>query len=156
MVNASFCMRAPRVPGSRLFEPELAGGALLDVGIYTVELAAAVFGAAPERISGLAHLGSTGVDEQSGTVLDYGGGWIRLHDPFWHPQRLTVAIEGCQREIELPYRGNGYAHEAEEVGRCLAAGRRESEIMPLDDSLAIADTLDRIRARWGLVYPMEA
>ena len=180
LVRASFCMRAPRRPGSRLFEPTLAGGALLDVGIYTIELAQAAYGTRPQRISGLAHLGPTGVDERSGTVLDFGDGrlavltsasrtrapndaliagdrgWVRLHDPFWHPQRLTVASGDERQELELPYRGNGYVDEAEEVGRCLAAGELESAVMPLDDSLAIAETLDRIRAEWGLAYPMEA
>ncbi len=58
--------------------------------------------------------------------------------------------------MKLPYRGNGYLDEAEEVGRCLAAGRTESAIMSLADSLAIAETLDGIRERWGLVYPADA
>lgn len=180
LVRASFCVRLPRRPGSRLFEPSLAGGALLDVGIYTVELATAVFGNPPERISTLAYLGPSGVDERSGTVLDFGGGrlavltsanrtaapndaviagdrgWVRIHDPFWHPQRLTIAVGDSLQELDLPYAGNGYGGEAEEVGRCLAAGRLESTLMPLEDSLAIAETLDRIRAEWGLVYPMES
>lgn len=84
-----------------------------------------------------------------------GGGWVRIHDPFWHPQRLTVVAGDARDELALPYRGNGYVDEAEEVGRCLAAGQTESPLMPLEDSLAIAETLDRIRVEWGLVYPME-
>lgn len=179
LVRADFCIRRPREPGSRLFEPELAGGALLDVGIYTVALAAAVFGARPERVTGLAHLGPTGVDERSGAVLDYGDGrlavlssanrtvtpndalvagprgWVRLHDPFWSPQKLTVAIGDQRHEEEHPFRGNGYGYEAAEVGRCLAAGAGESEVMPLDESLAVVETLDRIRQPWDLVYPGE-
>ncbi|MDX1501366.1 MAG: Gfo/Idh/MocA family oxidoreductase [Thermoanaerobaculia bacterium] len=179
MVRADFCFRAERRPGSRLFEPSLAGGALLDLGIYTLLVADEVFARAPERIATLAHLGPTGVDERSGVVLDYGAGrlaivtssnrlrtpnealvagtagWARLHDPFWHPQRLTVAIGDRRWEEDHPYEGNGYPHEAAEVGRCLAAGRTESEILPLDRSLRLMETMDRIRAEWGLRYPAE-
>ena len=51
--------------------------------------------------------------------------------------------------------GNGFNHEAAEVVRCMAAGQLESEIMPLDESLALMQTMDEIRAQWGLRYPME-
>lgn len=179
LVRADFCFRAERRPGSRLFERELGGGALLDVGIYPVAVAAAFFGDEPLQVAGLPHFGPTGVDELSGVVLDYGHGrlavissgnrlstpneavlagsrgWVKLHHPFWHPQRLTVSVGGVERSEDHPYRGNGYVDEAEEVGRCLAAGRLESAIHPLDRSLAIARTLDRIREPWGLVYPAD-
>ena len=51
--------------------------------------------------------------------------------------------------------GNGYNYEAAAVMTCLRAGELESKVMPLDESLEIMRTLDRIRAQWGLVYPME-
>ena len=51
--------------------------------------------------------------------------------------------------------GNGYNYQALEVERCLREGRVESEAMPLDESLALMQLMDRIRARWGLVYPTE-
>jgi dihydrodiol dehydrogenase / D-xylose 1-dehydrogenase (NADP) len=57
--------------------------------------------------------------------------------------------------IELPFAANGYNYEAEEVMRCLRAGELESATMPLNETLAIMQTLDRIRAPWGLRYPME-
>ena len=49
----------------------------------------------------------------------------------------------------------GYSFEAYEVGRCLLEGRLESDVMPLDESLAIMRLLDRIRGQWGLKYPSE-
>ena len=59
----------------RLFAPELAGGAMLDIGVYTVSLASMVFGV-PTKIASLAHIGETGVDEQSGILLSYDSGQI--------------------------------------------------------------------------------
>ena len=50
---------------------------------------------------------------------------------------------------------NGYNYEAEEVMRCIRAGKTESVIMPLDETLSIMKTLDEIRSQWGLKYPME-
>jgi dihydrodiol dehydrogenase / D-xylose 1-dehydrogenase (NADP) len=46
--------------------------------------------------------------------------------------------------------GNIASHMANEAMRCLRAGRLESEIMPLDETLAITRTLDQMRAQWGL------
>jgi hypothetical protein len=60
-----------------------------------------------------------------------------------------------ERTRAFPVRGNGMNYEAEEVMRCLRAGRPESADMPLHESLAIMRTLDRIRAPWGLRYPGE-
>jgi len=51
--------------------------------------------------------------------------------------------------------GNGYNYEADEVARCIAAGKTESDVMPLDETLSLAKTMDAMRAQWGLKYPME-
>jgi hypothetical protein len=65
-------------------------------------------------------------------------------------------VYGAERtKIEMPTAGNAYQYQAAEVGRCLRAGQLESQIMPLDETLAIMQTLDRIRAPWGLTYPTE-
>jgi predicted dehydrogenase len=179
MLSADFGFRAEWNPKSRLLNPELGGGALLDVGIYTLSLASQVFGI-PTRVTGLAHLGATGVDEQVGMVLGYGQGQlailsaavrtdspqealllgtegsIRIHSPFWKPTALTISKAGQDDEVvDLPYSSNGYNYEAAEVIACLRAGKLESDIMPLDETLAIAKTMDQLRAQWGLKYPME-
>ena len=57
--------------------------------------------------------------------------------------------------VEIPFRGNGYENEAIEVMRCLREGKMESDIMPLAESLSIMETMDSMRAQWGLKYPME-
>jgi hypothetical protein len=57
--------------------------------------------------------------------------------------------------VDVPFEGNGFHYEAREVMECIRAGRSESAIMPLEETVAIAATLDAIRAQWGLRYPME-
>jgi predicted dehydrogenase len=177
---ADFGFRTAFDPKSRLFDLHLGGGALLDVGVYPVSLASMVFGTAPSRISGMAHLGQTGVDEQSAVILGYDQGQlailaaavrtempqeavlmgtegqIRIHAPWWRPTTLTLSLPGQEDEvIHLPYEGNGYNYEAAAVMDNLRAGTTENDVMRLDETLAIMQTLDRIRAQWGLRYPME-
>jgi predicted dehydrogenase len=178
-VRADFSFRTEVDPKSRLFDPALGGGGLLDVGIYPVSLAAMLLGA-PSDIASLAQLGATGVDEQAGIVMRYDGGrlavlttairtssphealilgtagHIKVHDAWWKPSTLTLVRDGKLEEpIDVPAVGNGYNYEAAEVMRCLREGRTESATMPLDESLAIMRTLDAIRAQWGLRYPGE-
>ena len=57
--------------------------------------------------------------------------------------------------VEMPVVGNGLHYQAAEVMRCLRDGRTESEVMPLDESVEIMETMDRLRALWGLEYPSE-
>jgi predicted dehydrogenase len=78
--------------------------------------------------------------------------FVRL--PRLSPLRKT-ADEHRDPPLVFPLRGNGYNYEAEEVMRCLREGRLESRDMPLDETLSIIRTLDRVRAPWGLRYPGE-
>ncbi len=180
MVEVDFGFRAGFNPESRLFDPNLGGGALLDVGVYTVSFASMILGA-PDRVIGLATLGQTGIDEQAAMVLAHPNGAlailstairtntpqkatvigeegrIEIHAPYWKPERMTVVRNGKpNEEIHIPFVGSGFNYEAEEVGRCLAAGKLESEILPLDETLTIMRTLDTLRAQWGIVYPSES
>jgi len=178
MLQADFGFRAGVNPESRLFNPELAGGGLLDVGIYPISLSSMIFGT-PNQVTGLAHLGETGVDEQAAIVLGHPGGQlaslttgirintpheayilgtdghIKLHAPWWKPAMLTVNAGGKSEDVTIPYESVGMNYEAEEVNQCLRAGKTESEIIPLDETLSIMKTLDTLRAQWGLKYPME-
>jgi len=179
MLQADFGFRTSFNPQGRLFDPALGGGALLDVGIYTASLASMIFGA-PERVTGMADLGATGVDEQSAMIFGYSGGRlallsqairtgsphealllgtkgkIRVHSSWWKAAPMTLSVDGQPDElIDVPSVGNGYNYEAAEVGRCLREGRTESDVMPLDETLAIMRTLDELRSQWGLRYPGE-
>ena len=57
--------------------------------------------------------------------------------------------------VHLPYDGNGYQFEAQEVVDCLLDGKTESEVMPYADSLSLMRAMDQIRQQWGLIYPAE-
>ncbi|MBI3851978.1 MAG: Gfo/Idh/MocA family oxidoreductase [Verrucomicrobia bacterium] len=179
MVTADFGFRAEYHEEERLFNPAFGGGALLDVGVYPVSLASMIFGT-PTRITSLAHLGKTGVDEEAAIILAHGqgqlavlhtairvetpqeavimgtAGRIRIHREWWRPRAMTLSLDGRRDETtKFPLKGNGYQFEAAEVMNCLRAGKLESSVMPLDETLSIMKTLDAIRAQWGLKYPME-
>lgn len=179
MISADFAFRTGFNPTSRAFDPNLGGGGLLDVGVYPINLASMILGA-PDRIVSLAELGQTGVDEQAAMVLGYAGGqlallstgvrtrspqetvimgtdgFMRVPPRWWVPTTLIIDRPNQAPEtVEIPFVGNGYNYEADEVHRCLRAGKTESDIMPLDETLAIMETMDTIRGQWGLKYPME-
>ena len=180
MMSADFGFRAEWNPESRLLNPALGGGALLDVGVYTVSLASMIMGGAPEQIASLSHIGETGVDEQTALILGYSGGRlaslqsavrtmtaheatilgedgrIRVPRHFWQGAEATLYRDNDpEKTISAPLTGNGYNYQAAEVMQCLREGKLESEIMPLDETLSIMETLDAIRAQSGLVYPDE-
>ncbi len=75
---------------------------------------------------------------------------------FWHATTATLHAAGKEPEqIEIPFKGNGYENEAMEVMRCLREGKLESDVVPLSESLSVVETMDSLRAQWGLKYPME-
>ena len=179
MLTVDFGFRAPLDPSSRLFDPKLGGGAMLDVGVYCVSFASMVLGR-PVRGTGLSHLGQTGVDEQFAAALEHGDGrisaitagtrtaspheatvlgtegYVRIHSPWWQPEAMTISKPGEEDEVvREPTEENGFRYEAAEVMRCLGAGERESPIMPLDETVSVLETIDEIRAAWGLRYPGE-
>jgi predicted dehydrogenase len=162
----------------RLRNPELGGGALLDIGIYPLTVAAFFLGEIA-AVYAVAELDSTGVDVQTTFSLRHKGGGlsscacslrakspnetmisgelghIRLHARAHQAQSLTVVLDGVTRTQHLPYIGNGYPHEAIEVMRCLRAGELESPLMPLDETLALMQVMDTIRAQIGVRYPAD-
>ncbi|NBC19308.1 MAG: Gfo/Idh/MocA family oxidoreductase [Bacteroidetes bacterium] len=179
LVQGDICAHRAFDAGHRLFNPELGGGALLDLGVYPISLASQVLGP-PDAVTSSAVLGATGVDEQSAYVLRYDsgamavlaasfrtngpreivisgtGGRIRIHARWWCATTITIERDGQDAEtIARPYEGHGYQFEAAHAMDCLRAGRAESPVMPLGETLQIMQTLDRLRAPWGLVYPGE-
>jgi dihydrodiol dehydrogenase / D-xylose 1-dehydrogenase (NADP) len=74
---------------------------------------------------------------------------------FWYGTRAELRAGQRHDVVDLPFRGNGFEYQIEEVARCLAAGLVESPIMPWADSLAVQRTMDDLRRQWGLVYPCE-
>jgi predicted dehydrogenase len=167
----------PTDPDDRLFARDLAGGTLLDLGVYPVALAFDLFGT-PDAVTSSAQMGPTDVDEQCAAIFSYDNGlqvvWqasfradagrgltlagpdgrLRNDRDWWKGTPFTwIPVEGDRQTVgEMPD-GNGYQFEIAHVGNCLRDGRTESPVMPLDESVAIMDTLDALRADWGLIYP---
>ena len=177
MVHADFCIDIPYDPAGRLYDPALGGGALLDLGIYPLSFSTLLLGF-PKEIDGQAVMSPTGVDELTSFSMQYQNGvlahlscssrvhkpveafvtgtqgYIKVHEHFFFPDRLTLNKYNQEpQEVHLPYRGNGYIYEVEEVHACLKAGQIESAIMPLDDSFKQMKLMDTLREKWGLRYP---
>lgn len=178
MVQAGLNVDLPYDPQHRVYNPELGGGAMLDVGIYPIAFACMILGL-PQTVSHQVQMGETGVDEHAAFLFGYDDGraallsfnvrqllpneviikgtrgYIRVHPPMHHPTRLTLYQTGGDKleDFDIPYESSGLNYEAAEVHRCLRAGLTESDAMPLDETLAIMRLMDAARADWGLVYP---
>lgn len=179
-LSADFSFSKSFDPEHRAYNIELGGGGLLDVGVYAITLASMVYGRQPESFKSVVNIGATGVDYSSALLFDYGQGQfatitsgvtvagsqtahimgdkasIRIPKPWWNSRKLFLDQAYSETMIELPFAGNGYNYEAEEVIRCIRAGEHESPLLPLSETLANLGTMDAIRAEWGLVYPSEA
>lgn len=175
-VRADLGFPAPYDAGSRLWDPALGASSLLDVGIYPLTFAWLLLGP-PQTIRAAGVLSDRGVDVNGAAIMTYTGGalasitWTqtsasddrasvsgpdgrielaaRMHQP---PSWTLTRGEEVSEHAE-PVRGMGYAHEIEEVGRCLRAGRTESELIPLDETVAILAGMDEIRAQLGVRLP---
>ncbi|MCF7816609.1 MAG: Gfo/Idh/MocA family oxidoreductase [Kiritimatiellales bacterium] len=179
-VKADFSISGDFGAKHRLRNKALAGGALLDLGIYPITFAAIVFGEPPLRIQSSAVMGNTGVDDRSFCLFDYSGGRRAMlsssfthHAPteaivcgakgyirvpwFLGAQELHIHRNGTEREtIKLPYGdGENFKFEIAHAMECIAAGKKESDVMPLSETLSIMQTMDALRAQWGLKYAGE-
>ena len=180
-VQASFGVPVTPEQRSRVFDPALAGGALLDLGIYPLALASMLAGGkAPEEMVSLVEKGPTGVDHTCSLQLRYPKalqasllasvdyrasniaeivgtrGKIHLPDLFMCAQEVTLIRDGERITRAFPEPPEEtFRHEIEEVQRCWWAGEKESPEMPLDETLQLAKTMDAFRAQWGLRYPGE-
>ena len=167
-VYADFSENFPFDAAHRLWAPALAGGALLDLGVYPVSFAWMLLGA-PATVQAVTTPAPTGVDANTGILFGYDSGavallhcgflatspqtatitgtkgWIEVAGPFWHTDTITVHRDGAEPEtLTLDVHGRGYTYQAQEVARCLGAGLLESPLMPLEESVAIVRTLEGI------------
>jgi len=155
-------------PTHRLFAPELGGGAMLDLGVYPVSFASMLLGT-PDRITALVDAAFTGVDAQASMLFGYASGAqavltctssartatracvsgtkarVEIDGDFYAPTSFTLIARTGERErFEFSSKGRGLHYQAQEVARCLSEGVTESPLMPLDESVAIMDTMDRV------------
>ncbi|GIF24176.1 putative dehydrogenase [Actinoplanes tereljensis] len=175
-IHADFGLQGPFEPEHRLRNPELGGGALLDLGVYPINLAHLIMGA-PTSVQAWAHLTPEGVDENTGVLLGWRpgavaaltcsingesrnaasitgtDGRIDLPPGFFMPQSFVLNRPGRDPEtFELPFEGNGYQFEAAEVQSRILAGELESPLVPHATTLEIMGLLDTIRSDIGVTY----
>jgi predicted dehydrogenase len=180
-MQSAFCIDRPFKPGDRRYTAALGGGALLDIGIYSLTVSRmALPGVAVQDFDVSATLGGEDVDVQLAATLDFGAGrtsqftcgffgsgdnsfrilgtrgHLVIHGGFWEATAATVYRDGAPPEpIDAPFRINGFEYEVEEAMRCIRAGLTESPILPLAESLAVVELMDAMRARIGVRYPFE-
>ena len=163
----------------RLVEPSLAGGALLDLGIYPISFAHMVLGI-PQSITSTAVFTDKGVDAQTSMILDYAGGsqailnttmivqtpctaviaglkgYLEVDRTFYNPTSMRVTLfDGTVTEYPSDYKGHGLREQAVEFARVVKNGAKESPILTWDDTIAIMEIMDTVRSQIGLKYPFE-
>ena len=178
-VQASFCFNATSQSEGRLFNKDLGGGALLDVGIYPIFLAQLFFGK-PDFIQNQAVVGDTDVDvfeqlllgwesgqlasleasiisqQPNRAVLSGSDGYIEFGQEWYQTKTLTLVKNGgAEHAIEFDFPGLGYQFEVEEVNRCLQEGLLQSPNHSWEDTLNLLATMDEVRQDIGVYYPGE-
>ena len=177
LVEADFGFQAPYCPDSRLFNPDLGGGALLDVGIYPLTFALCTLGY-PDEAKATATIGQTGVDEMSIYNLKYKNGvmanlkssinqqtdciariygsegTITIPSDWWLMNKIIVT-NGQVKEFDTSYDCSEYYFEVEEVTRCIQKGLTESPNVPHEWTLNMMTLMDGLRKDINLTYPQE-
>lgn len=164
----------------RILDPWLAGGALLDVGVYGLNFALMHFEDDIERIESSVRLADTGVDAMENITIFYRDGRMAVltHSIYCrsdrkgiiHGDRGYIVVENINNPSsvsvydagdnllehhQVPPQISGYEYEFREAVRCIREGRRESDSMPLDRSIQVMEIMDSLRNQWGVVYPQE-
>lgn len=179
LLSADFGFAAKIDPASRLFDPNLAGGSLLDIGIYPVAYAYMLYAKDPSFVYATAIKAETGVDSSMTCFFSYPDGAaaslfssvmnnttnnaIIFADKasvevnkFWAPKKAYIYRKGiADEEITDDIGTEGFEYEIKAVADDLRAGETENIHMPLDESLRIIKTLDELRRQNGIIYPFE-
>ena len=177
-LDADFCYSIEREEDPKLFENELAGGSLLDVGVYTLHFASKIFEDVPTDVKAISDV-ENGVDLHTRMLLSYGNkksaslsSAIKLEKPFdafiygtkghihipnfYMADEFTVVKnDGTKKTYSFPYGDNGFEFEIEEVCKCINSNKLESKTLPHQDTINVARLMDEIRRNIGLVYPFD-
>ena len=177
-LTADFSGLAKFPPEHRLYNPELGGGALLDIGVYCVAFACQILGNSPQSLISSAYLGKTRIDEQSTLLFQYEDGAQailtsavcvngsceaciygelgKIVIPNFYGAERAVLYFGDEiaEESHHPYE-NGFQYEIQAAVRALEEGRCQCREMNWEDTLAVLRLCDRARSQWNLRYPCE-
>lgn len=176
-LTADFCYAMTPEEEHKIFRNDMAGGGLLDVGVYTLHFAAMVLGMMIDSISAearivngvdghtqvsilytqgaIASLSSAITVRKPADAVIYGSrGYIRI-PTFYSASEFTVVHGTKEETFRHPFLGNGFEEEILEVVRCVREGKTESDLHPLERSIAVLEQMDEIRDIIGLSYPMD-
>ena len=179
LMVGTFGFNVPKDKHDRWLNPELAGGTLLDMGVYPIAVSQWIMGMQPQSFVVKAQLGKTGVDELTAVMLKYENGvisqfhssflsnnvndffiygakgYISIYANFWGSTKASLVTDEQELTVSKPFRGGGFEYQTEEVMRCIRAGLLESPGMSHAHTLANMELMDSIRAEIGLKYPFE-
>lgn len=176
-LTAVFCYACTPEEEPKIFQNDMAGGSLLDVGVYGLHFAALFLGTEPESIHANAWI-QYDVDCHTKILLQYANGAIaevssaislekpksayiygtkgRIYLPrFFGAKELFVTIDGKEEHLVRPGIGEGFEEEIMEACNCIRAGKLESDVLPLSESISIIRQMDRVRRQIGVKYPFE-
>ncbi|MDO5546494.1 MAG: Gfo/Idh/MocA family oxidoreductase [Eubacteriales bacterium] len=164
----------------RIYDPALAGGALLDIGVYGLNFALMHFGSDIVRVESSVAKMDTGVDGMETITLHYRDGRMAVltHSVYCRSDRMGIihgdkgylvveninnpqsiqVFDGSDNVVSryaVPEQVNGYEYEFREAVRCIGQGKLESDSMPHADTLKVIEMMDSLRKSWGIVYPQE-
>lgn len=170
----------PLLDKERIVKPELAGGALLDVGIYPLNFAYMHFGDHVKKIISVAQMTDAGVDEENAMILQYEDGKMAILNSGIHGKSDNEGVfygsTGCMVveninnpenvkiydtdknlicEIKVPEQISGYEYEIKETISCIVEGKLECPSMPHEETLKMMRVMDGLRADWEMRYPEE-
>lgn len=174
-VGADFGFVPDKPPEHRLFDPALGASAVLDIGVYVTTFVWLFMGR-PRTVQSTGTLSERGIDLSCASIFKYDPGAATAHctltaftpgrayvagdrgrievsSRFHAPTEFTVTVDEETTSHAHPVSGDGYVHEIEEVHRCLRAGATESDLVPLEDTVAIMAVLDQMRAQVGSRLP---
>lgn len=177
-ITGDFLIRRDYDPQHRLYNLDLGGGALLDIGVYLLSVAQFFMGK-PDRIEGEAQIGETGADildnlrlhypedVQASLICGFPGhkpqefaitgtkGYCKIQSPFFKPSAYFSGTDEMETLQEHAIKGNGYVYMIEAVQQSILKGETENAIMPLEETLWQMETMDELRRLWNLRYPGE-
>ena len=162
----------------RIVKPELAGGALLDIGIYAVTFARMYMGSDIVRVETCAQLTEQGVDRQSSIILFGENGCVAhlssgicanagqhtliagprgsiVVDNVFDPMHVTVTVDGASRVVDMPEQFTGYEYEVRACMEAIRNGWTECPAMPHEEIVLVMKLMDDCREKWGMKYPQE-
>ena len=174
-IQGELGVNAPTDPLDRYYNIAIGGGALFDLTVYPISFAQMVLGT-PDTVAAHGTLDANGVDVEEAVLLGWAdgrtaslftslrcatpgqmrifgtGGWIDLLPRFHHPDKFVLHRTGHDaQQVTVPHTGGGYAHELREVTDCVLAGRTQSEVMPLADTIAVQDVMGAVADQLGMV-----